>query len=78
MYGLTPFLALAAVGAILHATGYGLWFMPHRLLRGRGWYFGARFAVAYAWPICLFGVMAWSVFKGVAEDVPDEVTADDD
>jgi len=56
-YALLPHFALAALGAMLSALGAELWFMPHRLLRGTGWYLAARFAVAYGWSLLLFLTM---------------------
>ena len=55
---LVPFLLLAALGALLHHAGLELWFMPHRSLNGRSWPFWVRGAVAFAWSIGLYCVLA--------------------
>ncbi len=68
LYALVPFLLLSSLGGSLSELGAELWFMPHRLLRGTPSVFMIRFAVAYAWPLVLFGVLVREVWK----EAPDE------
>lgn len=62
-YCLVPYLLLATIGAGLSALGAEVWFLPHRLLRGRGWYLTTRFLVAYGWSLLLFGILLASVWR---------------
>ena len=61
-YCLVPFLALASLGALLRASGVEVWFLPHRLLSGRGMVLATRVLVAFGGPLILFGVLATRVW----------------
>lgn len=53
-FTLVPFLLLAGVGVLLHASGIELWFMPHRRFTVPGTVGAVRSLVAFAWPAALY------------------------
>lgn len=68
-YTLVPFLVLASVGAAARRLGFELWFMPHRRLSTATWHGWAQLAVAFIWPVLLYGVLlrrVWSRPKSSA------------
>ncbi len=58
---LLPFLVLAAAGVALRAFGVRWWWTPNNAMTGRGVFLATRIAVAFAWPILLFSIVAWDV-----------------
>jgi len=59
---LVPFLLLAAAGSLLYALGLELWFMPHRRFAVPGTAGAVRLAVAFGWPLALYGFLIWEVW----------------
>lgn len=65
-YALLPHLLLASAGGALSSVGAELWFMPHRLLRGRWDVLTLRIAVAFGWSLVLTGLLARKLWRGTA------------
>jgi hypothetical protein len=58
-----PYLLLASAGAICSELGLELWWMPHRTIRGMLQAQVIKIAVAFSWPVLLFGVAAMRMWN---------------
>ena len=64
VYCLVPYLVAASLGGALSELGWELWFLPHRLLRGRAEVLAVRFLVAYGGSLLLYALLLYEVWRG--------------
>lgn len=67
-YLLVPYLLLACLGALMSRLGLEVRLLPHRTIKGDALTVVLRCLIAFSWSLVLFGVLAYRIWKGPAQD----------
>lgn len=63
-FALVPYFFMTSLGSVFSAAGFDLWFMPHRVLQGRGFHLVLRLVTAYGWSALLVCILLSSAWRG--------------